>query len=269
MTWVKLTYLISYGLTVFKFICCLMFIILLDGCRPCYYAPSAQNVPLFKEKNEGNGSIALRLSMRTIGCDMQGAFAITDHLGLMANYSYFSGRGSTANFDGEDLSGHFKSHLTEFGLGYYLPFKNKFLFETYGGYGKSWIENHYDYFVGNGYSTLGSSCFFIQPAVGFYKKNIRLAFSARFRGVNFNQVHFDSGLDQTYKEELLQIQDNPVVFFIEPAFTFRGGGEHVKIQVQIGLSFKVSDTELVYDPMNFNIGLIFNIHGKKKSETEP
>lgn len=77
-------------------------------------------------------------------------------------------------------SSRFKSHLTEFGLGYYLPFKNKFLFETYGGYGKSWIENHYDYFVGNGYSTLGSSCFFIQPA-----------------------------------------------------FTFRGGGEHVKIQVQI------------------------------------
>jgi len=46
-------------------------------------------------------------------------------------------------------------------------------------------------------------------------------------------------------------------------------GSMLKFRYKLGLSFKLSDTELVYDPMNFNIGLIFNIHGKKKSETEP
>lgn len=256
----------STAVTLLKIIGCLILPVLLNACVTCTYAPNAQNVPLFKEKNDANVSTAFRFGLLAIGCDLQGAYAITDHLGVMANYSYFTGRESTGVY-GDEYSDSYKSHLGEFGLGYYLPFKNKMVFETYAGFGRNKISQKYYVNYGTTTLSLGSSSYFIQPAIGFYHKNIEFAISTRFKIVNFNKGQFDTWLGQDPNGNSYYGQANHVAFLVEPAFTFRGGGEHVKFQVQAGFSVYSGNSGLVtYDPININIGLIFNIHGKKKSE---
>ena len=243
---------------------CLLFVYILHGCMPCYYAPSAQNVPLFQGKKEFNGSAAFQTGTYTMGYDFQGSLAVTDHLGVTANYSHYSGKGSLRE-DDDDFSSPSKGNMCEFGMGYYLPFKKIGVFETYAGYGSCTTKTDYAEY-GYGGSTVHSSSFFLQPAIGLHKKHVELAFSTRFRILKFDRVdiNYYAGHDPLYTVD--DLQNNPVVCFLEPAFTSRFGGENFKFQFQIGISQLLSKSAYVdYDPFNLNLGLIFTIHGKKNN----
>jgi hypothetical protein len=261
----RLTILKSFGAAALKISGCLIILATINGCVTCSYAPSAQNVPLFKEKNDANLSTAFKFGLLTIGCDLQGAYAISNHIGLTANYNYFNGREETGIY-GDDYSGTYKSHLGEFGLGYYLPFKDKMVFETYGGMGWSKITEKYEINYSPASISLGSTFYFVQPAIGFYHKNVEFAISMRGKLVDFNKGQFDPwlGLNQYYYSQI-----SHVAFFIEPAFTFRAGGKNVKFQAQAGFVLPTIEEDiLTYDPVNINIGLIFSLHGKKKGEVK-
>jgi hypothetical protein len=242
-------------------------IILADGCMPCYYAPNAQNVPVFTEKGQGNGTFSFQLGALSLGWNVQGALAVSDHIGLVANYNHYSGREESITLLGDDYSSHFKSDMGEAGLGYYHTFENKFVFETYGGLGGSRIRTDYERWDGDGSSSIGITSFFIQPAFAYYKKNIRLAFSSRFRLVNYRDIHYSSQLGIGAKESLIAMDQHPSAGFFEPAFTFRAGSEHIKFQTQVGISVILTQSDIFeFDPFNINFGLVFSIHGKKKVE---
>jgi hypothetical protein len=241
---------------------------LLTGCMPCYYAPNAQNVPLFTEKKQANGTFGFQFGSLTIGYNMQGAVAVSDHIGLIANYNHFSGKGNKGTYMGEDYSSTYKGNMGEFGLGYYYPFKNKFVVETYAGIGTNTIKTAYERYDGDGNSSLHFNSYFIQPAICVYRKNIKVAFSSRFRLVDYDKIQFDSWLGESAKSVLIDIKNNPDAWLFEPAFTFRAGGEHVKFQAQIGISVFMGNSEIsIYDPLNINFGVVFSIHGKKDETT--
>jgi hypothetical protein len=259
------TCLESFGLPAFKITVCLIFIVLLDSCMPCYYAPNAQNVPLFTEKKQANGTFGFQLGTLSGGLNIQGALSVSDHIGLMANYNHFAGKAEAGIFIA-DYSHNFSGNIGEFGLGYFMPFKSKCVFETYAGLGTSKITTDYQRSDGDGTSTLNTNSYFIQPAIGYYRKKVKLAFSSRFRLLDFKKVQYDPWLGNSAKEFLIDLQNNPNPCLFEPAFTVRVGGEHVKFQAQIGLSVLIGHSKINdYDPLNINIGVVFSLHGKKKS----
>ena len=245
---------------------CMILVTLLTGCLPCYYAPNAQNVPLFKEKMQFNTSAAFKVGMYTIGTDIQSAFAATDHLGIMANYSYFTGRESSFDWNDNEYSTTFRSNMLELGLGYFQTFEDKFVFEVYSGYGSDNINTEYDRYDTKGQSTLHYSSFFLQPAVGFYKSNVELAFSTRFRILNYDWIDLDYAVEGDVKNTLLELKNEPLCTALEPAFTFRAGSENIKFQFQVGVSFLMNKAEYFdYDPLNLNFGIIFTPKFKGKN----
>jgi hypothetical protein len=223
---------------------------------------------LFREKKEANGTFSFQNGTISIGMNMQGALAVSDHIGIIANINHFSDKGVELDIDDEDYSTKIKGNTGELGVGYYLPFAKKFIFETYGGFGRTNIKTTYEWASVARNSTVKATSYFLQPAVGYYKKNVRLALSARFRVVDYRSVQYEPELDLFAQETLIDLQNNPTVCLIEPAFTFRAGGEHVKFQTQVGLSFLLGkDSMVIYDPLNVNFGIVFSIHRKKKPGT--
>src|SRR5690242_8442254 len=95
-----------------------LFLPLVFFCSSCavVYVPSARNVPLFTKSGEFNGN----LSWGTSGLNVQSAYAVSNHLGVMANF--------------QSDAGNSRTHIAgDIGLGYYL--RKKVAFEVYGGYG--------------------------------------------------------------------------------------------------------------------------------------
>lgn len=236
----------------------------LNGCLPCYYAPGAQNVPLFTGKKQANLSGAYKIGMYTQGCDFQTAVSVADHAALLANYSYFFGKDPKPG-SGGDYTDRFHSHSFDIGMGYFLPMANKFVFETFAGYGFNKISNKYEENYANGSSMVHSSSFFLQPAIGFHKKNVELAVSTRFRLVNYERIEFTDNVEDETVIMLRDLDRHSLNYFLEPAFTVRMGGEMVKVQIQVGLSTHLDkDFQFDYDPLNANFGLIFKLREKQE-----
>lgn len=245
--------------TGFSFALILLF---LEGCSPCYYAPGAQNVPLFSGQGDCKASAALKFGQYSIGTDIQSAVAVTDHMGIMLNYSSYIGQDAHLSDYNETTS---RSKLIEGGMGYYYPFHGSFVFETYAGYSNANIKTDYNEYQGWGSSKLHYSSFFLQPAVGFCKEHIELAISARFRVLDYYKYTCKDYTGDYLEQSLQEIIDHPATCLLEPAFTMRVGGKHVKFQFQAGFSAVFNRNDQVqYDPLNLNFGLIANLNGKRE-----
>lgn len=240
------------------------------GCTPCYYAPNAHNVPMLKEKGEGTGTFSAQFGPLTTGFNVQGALAVSNHIGIMGNYNHYSDRSNNGTEGDEEDGTRSKSNMGEIGVGYFHAFHDKFVVEAYAGAGGSRINTDYDdYWYGSGTSSMGTTTFFVQPSIGLYKKNVALAFSTRFRTLSFRDPEFSSTLDEYTKEDMRNLDIHNAFAFIEPAITFRAGGKTVKFQAQVGWSVLLGESYLFeYDPMNINFGIVFCLKAKEKSEVK-
>ena len=61
----------------------------LQSCSQKFYAPNAQNIPFFKEKNEARISIAKSEGHDFDAIEIQTAYSATNSIGLIAN-SFFT-----------------------------------------------------------------------------------------------------------------------------------------------------------------------------------
>jgi hypothetical protein len=80
---------VIYGLNNKRKMCSLILIsagIILGGCSHIYYVPGAQNVPLFREKDEFHisGSYGEGIESRCI--NIQAAYSLTDKIGIMTDF---------------------------------------------------------------------------------------------------------------------------------------------------------------------------------------
>jgi hypothetical protein len=186
---------------------------------------------------------------------------------MMVNYNHWGAkkRSLLPNSDIEyEISG--KNDMIEVGAGYYLPFQGKFVFETYGGVGWGGVKNEYE---SNLESKLNYNRYFIQPSCGYYNKHINLIFSLRFSGIDYNRIKYDPGIDVSDSYDLEYIIDYPFALYIEPAFTFRAGGEKLKFQFQVVVSDNLNTPDLVYEPLCITTGLIVLFPNKKGQVDKP
>jgi hypothetical protein len=221
---------------------------LITGCA-CYYAPNAQNVPLFSEKGQVSTSGSFQIGGATYGFNVQGAAAVSEHVGLMGNYNFFSDNFMTT------------SNMGEIGVGYFDNFRQmgNAVFETYAGIGAGRVKID----IADGLQLVNTTSFFIQPDIGYNWNKFRLAFSTRFRVVHFNIIRNDNLSSGYYIYEQGTNQFN--IGFIEPAVTCSFGSKMIRFQYQLMLSYAVGDIHY-YDMINSNFGLVFCLQPKKHAK---
>jgi hypothetical protein len=221
--------------------------LLLSSCGSVYYAPNTQNVTLFQEKGDAKLSVGISTGEDVQKAfELQSAYAITDHVGIMANFYRVK----------QDAGG---GTLIELGGGYFQPLADKLVFETYGGISYAQVFNNRDETT----QLTDFTRYFVQPAIGFTTNFFDVAFSTRFAVLNYHKVELQE-LPVTYQQGLpfVHLSSNRVQFLFEPALTLRAGWKNVKVQGQVGLSKNLADDNFDMDNLNFNIGLYISLSKK-------
>ena len=97
-------------------------LLLLTGCASLYFPPPPQ-VPLLTQKGEWSAGVHTNLSQNTA---LQGAYALSDHIGVMGSASFLHTNKKKEAVDQD---------FAELGLGYFTRLPDKRVLEIYGGYG--------------------------------------------------------------------------------------------------------------------------------------
>ena len=157
----------KYGFQILNF----FIFFLLTGCVTLY-KPNTINSPLLKEKGDLHAAAAFGLSGSGL-YNIQSAYAVSDHIGIMINGMYHNSEFSSNNNSMERLNMYFG----EAGGGYFSTFgkNNKGLFQCYGGmgYGSTTdkIENSTQV---NPEVSAEYINVFIQPGIGHIEKNVEI-----------------------------------------------------------------------------------------------
>lgn len=216
---------------------------LLSGCAPTY-VPNVRNAPLFTKGGEFQASI-----QGGNGLDVQAAASVTNHIGLMANYSY----ADRERFDPDNADDYHRHKLLEGGLGYYTN-RGEWCLEVYAGYGQGEGSSLNEILTSTSTPNVGKyHRYFLQPAIGLNKKTMGVAFVHRISYVDFTE----------YAESPVPyaVHEKPRVF-LEPAvvgrvnfaenmgfFTFQLGSaiptssniyfKYRRYQMSAGLGFRI------------------------------
>lgn len=228
---------------------------MVSSCAPVY-VPNVRNSPLFSKAGEFQGSVQFGN-----GLDLQGAISVTNHIGVMANYSF--AERNKDNYDPDDEFGYHHHKFFEGGLGYYEN-QGNWCYEIFAGYGKGegGSYDEYAWWVGQSERATGEyQRFFIQPAFGINKKIMHVSFIPRISLVDFTSFSNDI---LTYP-----VDENPTVF-IEPAVAGKVNlmENHFFFVFQAGFSFPSSTTYFEYRPFQFSTGIGFRLGGNKANELE-
>lgn len=220
--------------------------VVLSSCAPVY-VPNLRNSPMFTSKGEFQGSVQIGN-----GIEAQGAVALSDHIGLIANYSYIN------NMEEIESNDYHRHRLYEGGIGYFAN-SDEMIFEFYSGYGKG-EGSSYESFYFAGSQTIQATGmyerYFFQPAFGFNKKAFHFSFASRFSVVNFLEFSNSAGTFQ---------DDRPSIVFFEPAAIgrFNMMNNHMFYTFQTGFSTAIGQ-EKYFDHRGFQVsmGLGFRLGGK-------
>ena len=225
------------------FVLLLFISIFLTSCRTVY-APNALNVPLLQEKGEVKATVATN--------NLQVAVALSDHIGVMAN-------GYVNAYKSDDKSFRNNGKGAEVGVGYFAQTEHRIIYEAYGGIGlynvKMKEENDRKTFNANAVK------YFVQPAIGWVNRYFEIAGSPRLSVVKYASPDVTGYTNEEQSVNYFNILDQKAHVFLEPTLILRGGYKFVKVQVQYGRAFKLSENNINYDDDIGSIGLIFDIAG--------
>ena len=230
-------------------------IILISSLCSCsVYVPNGVNTPMFTKK----GETQINASVGT-GVNVQGAYAVSDHVGIIAN-GYFNNTTTTINND-DTRKGNGK--LFEGGVGYFTKADNGFAFETYvgAGFGNLTIDKSVVSTKSNKAFETSAAKIFIQPTIGYAAKHFELGFTPRFTMMKYQKPTTTYSSAELAADKFVNI-DQTNWLFIEPTLTIRAGGEKLKGQVQLGRSFKLNSQELGYSSGILNLGIVYKFGEK-------
>lgn len=218
----------------------LVIMILFSSCN-VLYIPSSHNSPMLSNKNEFQVS-----ALVGTGINLQTAYAVTDHVGIMLN-GYFYSSEKELKIEGNSTKKMKELWVSyEFGAGYYTKVFDVFTFEIFAGGGTGQVPADFRYVDYNydGTQTSTMSTLFIQPALGFRSKLIDLSGVSRFSAIAMN---------------------NQMRYFFEPGLVAKLGYKNLRLMGNFGISIHMNNLEDAtwdYLPFNVGLGLQYNI-GRK------
>ncbi len=151
----------------------------LGSCAPAY-VPNSRNVPMFAEGGEFAGSVVL-----SSGVEAQVAYAVSDHMALMANTMVIPKTLETRKGVSYKKDGFFG----EGGIGYFTK-KKAYRFETFAGYGVGKGNSFESFYFFGSNEVIANGSYqrvFIQPSIGTNKRNFNILFTTRVSMVNFTK----------------------------------------------------------------------------------
>jgi hypothetical protein len=206
------------------------------------YVPNAVNTPLLQEKGEFKAAIATN--------NLQLSTALTDHVGVMVN-GYLNSHTS----DDKTFRNHGKG--AEAGIGYFAHTSNRITYEAFGGVGLYHVRIK----EANAAKTFDANAtkYFLQPSVGWVNQYVEVALSPRLTVVKYGQPDITGYSREEQVRNYFDNVNHKAHAFLEPTLTVRGGYRFVKLQLQIGHSYKLSEGAINNDTGIGSIGLIFDI----------
>jgi hypothetical protein len=207
--------------------------LLLSSCVTLY-KPNAVHSPLLTEK--GELSVATSMGISGSGLlNLQSAYAISDHTGIMLNGMYHHRTSSSADSSVERLNMYFG----EMGVGYFSTFgklKNG-LFQCYGGGGSGYTFDKIDYpnqsdpSVHANYVNL-----FVQPGIAYVSDYFQISLDLRANYLYLFNIH-------AYLYDHFEFWNTDFKYYsgahldfmiLEPAITIKAGSPKLKGVLQLG-----------------------------------
>jgi hypothetical protein len=235
------------------------------GCStadPIYYKPTTMNIPNFKEKGDllFATNLALSGSTESVGIDVQGAYAITNHLAVQGSYhrgyDTVEARGGFWN-SSQGIKRDF--YFGECAIGYFAPLGEHETFSFFGGYSAAKIENDINR---NGKSSANFNKWFAQLSLGTKHNVTEFVGSVKLADLNY------TNLNQTYGSESDIERFNTLKLgtpMVEMGFLMRAGFDNIKIQFQATTSHLLAPRPLFeYDWLTLSGGICFQFNTKKK-----
>ena len=227
----------------------LLGVVVTQACNPIYYSPNTQLVPLLSGK--GDHSIAIA-GNNTRG-ELQAAYAVGNQFALGVTGGRFRQKD---NSSGDGGSGTFG----EVAVGYFQNITDHVVFEAYGLYGMGNVENHFKSSVAANPGTDGKIAadltrFGVQPALGYRGKLFEAAISARVASLSYSNPQGTLVFDRLNQANYLKSNDQ--MWLAEPALTLRAGAQFLKLQLQIGRSVNLTNSDFRQDKSHATIGIVY------------
>lgn len=221
--------------------------LLYSSCAPPVYYPTTRNAPMFAEKGEFQGTISN-------GNNLQMAYAVSNHLGVMTNGMWWSSR-----YDG-------KHRFGEAGIGYYSNnAANEIYFDFWGGYGAGRV-----YVTDTTRLTHRVSIrsfqgtyqkIFLQSGVAYRGRVIHAGFVNRFALLDFSGI---TGTDSGTPIVFHKTQQ----FFYEPSIVCKIFIKQFYFTTQLGLNVPIGkmDYRIPFMDNLFAIGVGVRLNFKKEKK---
>jgi len=260
------------------------------------YAPSAPQSPMLNSKGEMSltGLLTTGLHARDTGYnngyDVQGAYAISNHLAITAAFSqrhekdkYWHNGWFTPQYNAQLW---YERSTTELGMGYFtsIDSDDEVFFDLYGGYGFGKYRMHEQGdatgTVADRYHTSSVGKFFLQPGVHFNVSEMsQISLSLRFSTVNYHAIKSDYTKDQETTFNMYSLR-NTVYTYADPCFALRlwvPRSPWIKLETQFSVGIKLTKQILYYRSANLSMGLSFDLsklsahnnYKPKKSRRKP
>lgn len=233
-----------------------------SACGPTLYIPNSVNTPLLEKKGDFKVSQGVVGYAPSFDWDVQGSYAISDHMAAMANFSLMN------PVTGLPKNNH---NFLEGGLGGYASFwpnkrsVNVGRAEIFTGLGQGWAKDQDDennLFQGS-YQRV-----FIQPGFGIRTRIIDLSLGARFSNVHF------SNFRQVLSGQIVATESFNFGTY-EPVLTIAIGYKYVKYYMQFGSVNPIGNNPN-FEKVNYdlslghaNFGLIFSPWKEGLKENPP
>ena len=209
-----------------------------SACAPVYI-PTMHNVPVLKEKGEIQGQVWASTS----GFDLQASYMNSDRTAIMGAVSISSG--------GSDN----KHVYLEGGYGILNTSKSNLTLSAFGGLAAGAAQGMGTFTInGTPYTTIGSSFIlkpFVQGNVGFQSKYFNIGLSSRFAWVQFLALSVNG-----------EKKDPPSYLFVEPVVYMSLGGERLKVNTNVGVSYPMSSISIDYFPLMFGFGIQYTFRDR-------
>lgn len=237
------------------------------ACSPKIYFPERTNAPMLREAGDVRLTSSLKIQNNTASTKMALSpsfdFAVSPvkGLGIIASFrstSRYSDEEDWGKYNQQD-SIHYSGNRGEFGLGYYLPFGKRGLFEIYGGagFGSANRDNlkHYE----GGYQSRYTQ-FFLQPEIGFNVKDIfEMCGGIKFSYHKYHDFKTQSpDVRYMFTDPQTDIESNTFVF-VGPFVNLNAGYQYIKFNAQFGANFNAGTPQLVQgnSPFYLSLGMTF------------
>ncbi|MDQ3536438.1 MAG: hypothetical protein M3421_12520 [Bacteroidota bacterium] len=234
------------------------------SCAPLMYKPNMVNTPQLSEKNEFKGSGNINIT--TPALDIQTAYALSDHIGIMANIS------TGGKIIITDTTNSHKHTFGELGVGYFYKLGDNAIFAFFGGFGRgraSAIDREKRLFGGRRFEYIDGfyNRWFLQGEVGAVR---RPANDLKYRFVPSLAIRYTNVYFSKYESNYPLDNFLPRRVMIEIAPTFRISNGLLSFIVQPGFSLPFllypnnDKSSFMINPFMIHVGMEF-INKKRKS----